>query len=270
MLDKDIVRFSLKPKRTGRPVKLIGSQIIEKELLSPKCLNDWAHLSIVQRCQKIQNKYGVLIKRHKLQLFYQRHNIRCKPTHTKYYPHGQNQDLLQARRYEFAMRLTEYIFEQQHPIIYLDQTSFRSDMVQKKIWFYSKHRFVVPAAKVQGAAFTVYGAVGECIQDKCFYYEIHDSTNMDDFKQFIQNLAAHLVPQLGGVKPVLVLDNHSAHRGADRRELMEQFFKVEYTPVYSCELNGPIESVWSVLKRKCLSKFTKLMLRKRCSRETCI
>ncbi len=44
-------------------------------------------------------------------------------------------------------------------------------------------------------------------------------------------------------------------------ELMEKYFEVEYTPVYSSELNGPIESVWSVLKRMCLAKFTKLMLR---------
>ena len=118
------------------------------------------------------------------------------------------------------MNLTEYIFEK-HPIIYFDQTSFRSDLVQKKTWFYNKKRFTVPAAKVQGAAFTVYGAVGECIQGNCFYYEIHDSTNMTDFKQFVQNLAVHLMPQLGAVKPVLVLDNHVAHRGADRLELME-------------------------------------------------
>ena len=34
--------------------------------------------------------------------------------------------------------------------------------------------------------------------------------------------------------------------------------------------NGPIETVWSVLKRRCLSKFTKIMLRKKFSREACI
>lgn len=51
---------------------------------------------------------------------------------------------------------------------------------------------------------------------------------------------------------------------------MGQFFKYEYNVVYSSELNGPIETVWSVLKRRCLSKFTKIMLRKKFSREACI
>ena len=85
---------------------------------------------------------------------------------------------------------------------------------------------------------------------------------------FIRNLSAQLVPLT--VRPIIVLDNHSAHRGNDRVDLMTQFFKVEYTPVYSSELNGPIESVWSVLKRKSLSKFTKLLLRKKCTRSACI
>ena len=69
---------------------------------------------------------------------------------------------------------------------------------------------------------------------------------------------------------MIVLDNHSAHKGAERVELLEQFFRIEYTPVYSSPLNGPIESVWSVLKPPCLRKFTKIMLRKRSSRAACI
>ena len=98
---------------------------------------------------------------------------------------------------------------------------------------------------------------------------MHDSTNGEDFTGFIDNLAAQVVPAPNGVKPVIVLDNHSAHKG-DRRELLEQFFRIEYTPVYSSPLNGPIESVWSVLKPKCHSKFTKIMLRKRSTRAACI
>ena len=69
---------------------------------------------------------------------------------------------------------------------------------------------------------------------------------------------------------MIVLDNSWAHKGTERVELMEQFFRIEYTPVYSSPLNAPIESVWSVLKPKCHSKFTKIMIRKRSSRAACI
>jgi transposase len=52
--------------------------------------------------------------------------------------------------------------------------------------------------------------------------------------------------------------------------LMERFFQPEYIPPYSSKLNGPIETVWSVLKSKVLKKFTKLMVRKCSTREACI
>jgi len=265
----DVGRFLPRRRPPGRPRKVIGSPAVERELLSTDCLTNWAHLTIAKRCAKIWKDFKVRVGRHKLTLFYQRNNIRCKATKAKYYPHGRNLELLEARRMEFAMRMTEYIFEGQ-PIIYCDETSFRGDRPQKKTWFYKDRRFEVPVPQGTVRGFTVYGAVGECIRGNCFYSEIHDSTNQEDFTGFIRNLAAQLVPAPNGVKPVIVLDNHSAHKGAGRVELLEQFFRIEYTPVYSSPLNGPIESVWSVLKPKCLSKFTKIMLRRRSSRAACI
>ena len=269
MHDFDVGRFLPRRKPPGRPRKVIGSPEIERELLSTDCLTKWAHLTILKRCEKIWREYRVRVGRHKLTLFYQRNNIRCKTARAKYYPHGKNLQLLEARRIEFAMRMTEYIFEGQ-PIIYCDETSFRGDRPQKKAWFYKDRRFEVPVPKGTVRGFSVYGAVGECIRGNCFYSEVHDSTNAADFTGFIRNLATQLVPAPNGVKPVIVLDNHSAHKGPDRVELMEQFFRIEYIPVYSSPLNGPIESVWSVLKPKCLSKFTKIMLRKQSTRAACI
>ena len=69
---------------------------------------------------------------------------------------------------------------------------------------------------------------------------------------------------------MLILDNHSAHKGQDRLDIMERFCKVEFTPTYSCELNEPIEGVWAVLKKRVLPKFTKMMIRKQFSREKCM
>ena len=71
-----------------------------------------------------------------------------------------------------------------------------------------------------------------------------------------------MVIQPGGLKPVLVLDNLNAHKGADRKAIMDRFCIPMFIPTYSCELNGPIETVWSILKRRVLPRFTKLLVRK--------
>ena len=57
------------------------------------------------------------------------------------------------------------------------------------------------------------------------------------------------------------MDNLSAHKGPDRREIMNKFCKSEFIPTYSCELNGPIETLWAILKRRVLPRFTKLIVR---------
>ena len=87
------------------------------------------------------------------------------------------------------MKLLEYIFGDK-PIIYLDQTTFRTDMTQKKAWYYAKQRFSIPLAqgKDKGCSITVFGALGECLKGSGFYYEIHESTNAIAFAQFILNL----------------------------------------------------------------------------------
>ena len=41
-------------KRPGRPREIIGSEQIEKRLLSSDCLRRWTHLSISKRCAKIK------------------------------------------------------------------------------------------------------------------------------------------------------------------------------------------------------------------------
>ena len=228
-------------------------------------------MTILQRCLKIQKVYGVTVKRHKLQLFYKRNNIRHRKIKSRYFPHGHDLELLEARRIEFAMDLQQYIFEDR-PIIYLDQTTFRTDMFNDRAWYNKKERFTVPLGR--GAdkcvSTTLFGAVGSCILTRQnFYWEFHEATNSAAFMQFVLNLADLLVPLPPGVRPILLLDNHFAGKG-ERLTLMEPHFEVKFLPIYSSELNGPIETLWSGLKRKSISKITKLLIRKQCTRRTMI
>ena len=41
---------------------------------------------------------------------------------------------------------------------------------------------------------------------------------------------------------------------------MNKFCKAEFIPTYSCELNGPIETLWAILKRRVAPRFTKLII----------
>ena len=51
---------------------------------------------------------------------------------------------------------------------------------------------------------------------------------------------------------------------------MKEYFVPEFLPPYTSELNGPIETVWSILKRKGISQITKLLIRKTCTKRMCI
>ena len=126
-------------------------------------------------------------------------------------------------------------------------------------------RFAVPAAKERGASFTLYGAIGTCLQENNSYFEIHDSTNAIDVASFMENLKDQIKPELIGSKIILVADNHNANKG-DRIDVMKEFCTPEFIPPYSCCLNEPIEATWAVLKQRILPVFTKLSIRKTSSR----
>ena len=47
---------------------------------------------------------------------------------------------------------------------------------------------------------------------------------------------------------------------------MDKYFEVIFIPSYSCELNQPIETAWSILKRRVKPKFTELLIKKTLTR----
>ena len=134
---------------------------------------------------------------------------------------------------------------------------------------FRNEKFIVPAPKTRGKGWTVYGAVSTCLRYRNSYFEIGKSTNKIEFSSFIENLAKQVKAEHREPKPLLVLDNHAAHKG-NRVDLMKQYFTVQFIPAYSCELNQPIETAWSVLKRRVKIKFTKLLIRKTLTREKSI
>ena len=68
----------------------------------------------------------------------------------------------------------------------------------------------------------------------------------------------------------MVIDNHNAHRGQKKEEILDQFCETQFIPTYSCELNSPIETTWAIVKKRVIPKFTQLQLKKKSTRERCI
>ena len=93
------------------------------------------------------------------------------------------------------------------------------------------------------------GAISHCLKNNG-YFEVHKSTKGTCVIEFMTNIQRHILPEYRGRQLILVADNHSAHKGPTKIEVMNQFCEVHFIPPYSCELNGPIETAWSVIKSR--------------------
>ena len=127
----------------------------------------------------------------------------------------------------------------------------------------------MPSTEERGQGFTLYGAISPCLKDNG-YFEVHNSTKGPYYIEFMRNIQHQILPSFKNKRLILVADNHGAHKGATKMAICNQFCEVHFIPPYSCELNGPIETAWSVIKRRVIPKFTKLQLKMKSSRAACI
>ena len=148
-------------------------------------------------------------------------------------------------------------------------TFYTRCMTQSKVWWKRGKSFRVPIPQNRGSGITLFGAISHCLQNKG-YFEVHHSTNGDSVINFMTNIQAHILPEYRHKRLILCIDNHSAHKGPTKIEVMEQFCEPHFIPVYSCELNGPIETAWAVIKRRVVPKIMELQLKKQGGREACV
>ena len=85
------------------------------------------------------------------------------------------------------------------------------------------------------SAVTLFGAVGRCLKNG-YFYMIAKSTDIQEVKRFLVELAGELRNPYSRMKPYLVLDNHGAHRSPKVREELERF-QVLWQPAYSSPVN---------------------------------
>jgi hypothetical protein len=80
----------------------------------------------VNRCLKIQQLYDVSVPRERLRRFYKRNGLGYSPAKSDLYPHNKDLDRLQEERRNYAMKLSDFILDDNTEVIYFDETSFHS------------------------------------------------------------------------------------------------------------------------------------------------
>jgi transposase len=132
-------------------------------------------------------------------------------------------------------------------IVYIDETTFNVHMRHKRTWQYSELpvKFLMARKRLSGV--TLYGAIGNCLTRPQFMTAA--STSIDNTEQFLHRLTLSIKTQEGAGKPLLVIDNHSAHRSLKIRGLLAENFDVLWLPTQSSPFNS-IESLWAFLKNK--------------------
>lgn len=175
---------------------------------------------------------------------YHRLDIRYLSVGIKYLLSAARETALETQRAAYARQLAELIASG-HPVVYLDETSVHLQMTQRKTWQLEGTQLSA-TIHAQQQRLTLYGAIGACIDEQVLM--IGQSTNAEEFCDFLELLIASVTRSYSGSTPVLALDNHRAHHATRTRRHLEHF-RVYWLPPYSSPLNA-IERLWAVVKRQ--------------------
>ena len=126
-------------------------------------------------------------------------------------------------------------------IIYADESTFSPGIRPGKTWM-GDVRVIAPRNNPMLRNVTVYGAISGAIPFPVFLTS--HTTNQQEFSRFID----HLIEKTRLLRrPVLVLDNHRAHKTAENMAKMAEHFEVVFQPPYSSPFNAQ-ETVWARVK----------------------
>ena len=131
------------------------------------------------------------------------------------------------------VRLLANLIVQEKPLIYIDETTFRSDAIKSKSWSLDGHPNKHHVTKKQFGC-TVYGAIGNCLTEPV--YMLGTGTNKEEFRVFLHLVVTKLANFRRACKPFLIYDQHPAHWFQQRR-IAAHFVNLPQ-PSYSSPLNS--------------------------------
>ncbi len=135
--------------------------------------------------------YGASVKPWRLHYFYKRNEVIWRTTQKNFFAQARRLPQLEIERQEFALMLIKYITDG-IPVMYFDETSFQLEMTLRRAFYPRKDKLVMPIPRGQRKGFSLYGCIGSCVAGGA-YFEVHDSSNKEDFKAFMRNLEDQLI-----------------------------------------------------------------------------
>ena len=93
-------------------------------------------------------------------------------------------------------------------MVWMDSSSFNAWTQRKRIWCNSNDPVKLPRQPKRHAGVTLWGALGRCLNKAVF--KTSDSTNQEDYRDFITQVANEVKDEFKGREILLCLDNHSA------------------------------------------------------------
>ena len=215
---------------------------LQRHLLYPPLLQEWAAYSLAERSRIITEVWGEAVSESQLHRFYCHNKVRFLTAKLRYRYAQLNRPRLDARRRQFALTLGNLIAAKA-PICYVDETTFNVQTAKRKSWALSgepNHHSIESLRQ----STTVYCAVGACLTKPVFMQG--RSTCTDEYIRFVELLATHV--KRGVRKPWLVFDGATAHRSLRSLAAVEMHFKPLCMAPYSSPFN-PVETVWSLARR---------------------
>ena len=164
-------------------VRVIPAEI-EAQLASYETLKEMRFLSLPRRRELIMREYGVYFGKHALRRLYKRNGISFKQAKSKRRLEPAREQRYELERIAFARKLHGLQQTCADQIIYLDQTTFQIWPKPVKTWQLKDAPIAAPENYKFMSAVTLYGAVGECIQNGKFYMTA-PATDIPSTKKFL-------------------------------------------------------------------------------------
>ena len=194
---------------------------MQLKIVSRDMLDSMRFLPMRVRAQRHSIQYGIPISLYQLKNIYKKHGVRFRqPKLASRLPDEKELALIPERIF-FSEKMKR-LMDAGRVIIYADEATFQATARPAKTWMRG-HRLVAPRNFKMLQNITVYGAVSKALSLPVFLTST--TTNAPEFGRFID----HLIEKTRLLqRPVLVLDNHRAHRTVENMAKMAPHFEVVF------------------------------------------
>ena len=219
---------------------------LQQRMVSQEALMAMRFLPVRERARRHSQELGVPVSHYQLRMIYKANRVRFRQPKAALRLGDERELALIPERILYAEKMLA-LMAAGRAVIYADETTFQVAAPPPKTWM-AGERLVAPRNRLPLRSVTVYGAVSRAIPTAVFLTST--TTNAAEFSRFLDHLAEksrHLA------RPVLVLDNHRAHKTADNLAKAALHFEVVFQPPYSSEANAQ-ETVWAAAKRSYLQR----------------